>query len=79
MPGWEGGLQILAVNMVYFLIVVFVKVSCRVFAMEIMGELLSSPVRQPPPDSLSAEVEHRLSYLYLLRIVIFQCSDVSSK
>ena len=61
------------------LFLLVVKVSCRVFAMDIMGELLSSPVRQPPLDSLSAEMEHRLSYLYLMNIVISHCSDKSSK
>ena len=51
------------------------QIGYRVFALDIVLELLNHPLRQPEEGALSDEDEYRLTYKFLVKMVMSRCSD----
>lgn len=52
------------------------------FAVEVVGELMTLPlreVREEDREDLPAEAEFRLSYHFLVKMVLSRCSDRSPR
>ena len=55
------------------------KVNHRVFALDIVCELLAQPVRQCEAGQLSQEEEERMQCKYLVKIILSRCSDKAAR
>lgn len=47
--------------------------------MDLVNDLITKPLRVPPVNSLSSELEYQLTYQYLLKMTLSRCSDISSR
>ena len=51
------------------------RIGYRVLILDVVNELFDVPLREPWEGEMEGEEEYRLSYKFLMRIVLSRCSD----